>query len=615
MKKEITKVLAIIVIFLFIAWTFNLQVSRASSTLVVPDSYSTITSAINHASPGDIIVVKSGVYSENLQINKSISLEGENNINTIIIGTAGNQGGSSAALTIAADNVKVSGFTIQSLAYSNSSIHVYGIFVEGDKATITNDIIQKNYIGIFCSIQSSTTIDNNAITSNLKDGIRFFGGSSNTVSNNDITGNGQSGISMDGYSNVISGNIVQNNYRGMGSGSTYSVIFNNTFVSNQESGLFFAGSHDVISANTFSGNKWGVYITPQLFAPQANRFYHNSFGNNINNVYDNSSAPLQYWDNGPQSGGNYWSDYLTRYPAASESTVKGIGNTPYLVYTNASDNYPLMTPFAPSAADMPSAKAPPAANPNSIVASWSFDTVNSSLVTPDSTGNNPAILGTTVANYSYAPMQVTGKFQKALSFNGNMFASVYPSPSLEIPGDVTVDAWVYVPSIKAVAYNNILIECIRTTATLPTRTLGLAINGATPQNDSSTPKGALRGYITTQNGSFNEIDTVNAVPLNQWIHVVFTRSLTDGMHIYVDGKEQQVQLVAGVADPKGSIARPTDIYIGHDSMTTIDELQISNMVGQQTQALWMQWWLWAILFAGIGVSLISLAIYRNKRTK
>jgi len=27
------------------------------------------------------------------------------------------------------------------------------------------------------------------------------------------------------------------------------------------------------------------------------------------------------------------------------------------------------------------------------------------------------------------------------------------------------------------------------------------------------------------------------VPLNQWIHVVFTRSLTSGMRIYVDGQE------------------------------------------------------------------------------
>ncbi len=613
MKKEITKVLAIIVIFFFLAWTFNLQVSRASTTLIVPDNYPTITSAINHASAGDIIVVKSGMYNENLQINKSITLEGENNNNTVIIGSASTQRASSAALTIAADNVKVSGFTIQSLPYSNSSIHVYGIFVEGDNATITNNIIQQTYLGIFCSIQSYTTINNNTVTSNLKDGIRFFGGSLNTVSDNIINANGQSGISMDGYSNVISGNIVQNNYRGIGSGSTYSVIFNNTLMSNQESGLFFAGSHDVISANTFSGNKWGVYVSPQLFAPQANRFYHNNFENNINNVYDNSSSPLQYWDNGPQSGGNYWSDYLTRYPAASESSVTGIGNTPYVVYANFSDNYPLMAPFTPSAADMPSTKTPPAANPNSIVASWSFDTVDSNLVTPDSTGNNPAILGSAVANYSYTPMLVTGKFQEALSFNGNMFASVYPSPSLETSGDVTVDAWVYVPSIKAVAYNNILIECVRTTASLPTRTLGLAINGATPQNGSSIPTGALRGYVTTQNGSLNEIDTLNAVPLNQWIHVVFTRSVTDGMHIFVNGKEQQVQVVAGVADPKGAVARPTDIYIGHDSFTTIDELHISNMVEPQTQPLWMQWWLWAVLI--VAVSSIGMIFYFKRVLK
>lgn len=447
MKIESTKIFAIIVILLFAAWAFNLQVSVASSTLIVPDNYPTITSAINHAEPGDVIMVKPGIYNENLQINKAITLEGENFENTILMGSVSPQSNTTAVVTIASDNVKISGFTIQSLNYSNSVIHVCGIFIDADNSTITDNIIQQTYLGIFCSIQSFTTINNNIITSNLKDGIRFFGGSSNTVSNNDINGNGQSGISLDGYSNVISGNIVQNNYRGIGSASTYSVIFNNTLASNAESGIFFAGSHDIISANTISGNKWGVYVTPQLFSPNANKFYHNDFENNINNIFDNSSA-LQNWDNGPQSGGNYWSDYNSKYPNASNNSA-GIENTPYIITANNTDNYPLTALYSVSKTEtIPKSNNPPAANPNSVVASWSFDTVNSNLVTPDSTGHNPAILGSAVVNYSYAPVLVKGKFQNALSFNGNTFASVYPSPSIETSGDLTIDAWVYVPSLK-----------------------------------------------------------------------------------------------------------------------------------------------------------------------
>jgi len=96
------------------------------------------------------------------------------------------------------------------------------------------------------------------------------------------------------------------------------------------------------------------------------------------------------------------------------------------------------------------------------------------------------------------------------------------------------------------------------------------------------------------------------LPNDTWVHVVFTRSLSNGMHIYINGKEQAVTVTYGTADPTGQIPNPTDIYIGHDSKTDIENLQISNTVGQQTAPLWMQWWLWTIIFAAalVGGSLI-----------
>jgi hypothetical protein len=130
-----------------------------------------------------------------------------------------------------------------------------------------------------------------------------------------------------------------------------------------------------------------------------------------------------------------------------------------------------------------------------------------------------------------------------------------------------------------------------------------------PQNAGSPPQGALRGYVLTQNGVLNEIDTKQSVPLNQWIHVVFTRSLTTGMHIYINGQEQQVQVSSGIANPAGPIQRQTEIYIGHDSITNIDQLQISNTVKPQGQSFWTQWWIWTIIFvAAIG----GLLFYLNK---
>jgi parallel beta-helix repeat protein len=614
-KREPLKIFTLTIILLSAVWMLNVQTSYASKTLVVPQDYPTINEAINHASAGDIVYVQKGIYYENVLINKSISIVGEDAKSTIIIGTGGGNH-ALAGVTVTADDVKVSGFTVESLNYSSSSMYATGINIQADHCTITGNIIQNNYLGIFCAIQSNTKITGNTITANLKDGMRFYGGSQNEVSDNNITGNAASGIAIAGYSNTILRNKLEGNLRGIGLGSTYSVVSGNTIESNIESGIYLAGSENTISANSMSNNKWGIYITPQLAASHANHLYHNNFLYNDYTAFDNSSSIAENWDNGYPSGGNYWSDYTSRYPNGSETAKSGIGNTPYLIWADNIDNYPLLTPFdITNQADTPSAIPPATASPNSIVASWSFDDVDSSGVTPDATGQNPAVLGSTNGNKSFNPELVDGKFGNALRFNGEAYVNVRAAPTLETPADLTIDAWVNVQSFKAnVAYNNIIVEVVRTTDATPTRTLGLAINGADPQNASSPVVGALRAYALTKNEGFNEIATTQPIPLNQWIHVVFTRSLTTGMHIYVDGKEQAVNVTAGVANPTGAIMRQNEIYIGHDAICTIDELKVSNTVEQTSQPLWMQWWLWtAIIFAGVTGS--GLLLYFKKHGK
>jgi nitrous oxidase accessory protein len=613
-KSEILKVLTLTIILCSVVWMLNIQTSYATKTLVVPQDYPTINEAVSQASTGDTVMVQKGIYRENVLISKSISLLGEDAKNTIIIGSGGGNR-AFAGVTITADNVKVSGFTIESLNYTSSSLHATGINLQGDHCTITDNIIQNNYLGIFCSIQSHTKITENIISHNFKDGMRFYGGSLNEISDNNISGNVGSGIAIAGYSNTILRNSLGNNLRGIGLGSTYSVLSGNTIESNIESGIYLAGSENTISSNTLSNNKWGIYITPQLAASHANHIYHNNL-NNVFNAFDNSSTTVENWDNGAKSGGNYWSDYNERYPNATEIDNSGIGNTPYLIWAENIDNYPLLTPFdITNQADTPLAIPPVTARPNSIVASWSFDNVDSNGVTPDATGQNPAVLGTTNGNKSFIPALVDGEVGKALRFNGESYVNVRVAPSMETLNDLTIDTWVNVQSFKEnVAYNNIIVEVVRTTDSTPTRTLGLATNGEEPQNTSSPVVGALRAYVFTKNEGFNEIATIQSIPLNQWIHVVFTRSLTSGMHIYVNGQEQAVIVTAGVANPSGAIMRQNEIYIGHDAVCTIDELKISNSVEQRSHSLWLQWWLWAsIIFAGVAIS--GLAIYFATRGK
>ena len=108
-NREIVSVFVLTVILLSAVWMFSLPTSHASQTLTVPQDYPTIAQAISHASSGDTVEVKQGVYHENVQINKSLTLIGEGKENTLIIGEGGpNQ---PAVLTLAASDIKVSGFT------------------------------------------------------------------------------------------------------------------------------------------------------------------------------------------------------------------------------------------------------------------------------------------------------------------------------------------------------------------------------------------------------------------------------------------------------------------------------------------------------------------------
>jgi parallel beta-helix repeat protein len=606
-NQAVRKAFALIAVCLFALAVVGTQTGKAAKTIVVPNDYPTISAAVQHASAGDTVQVQSGVYHENVMIDKSITMTGEEGENTVVIGTGEVERGGRAVFTLAANSIKLMGFTIESLNYSSSTDYASGIFVEGDNCAIRGNTIQNTYIGIFCSVQSGTTISQNIITGSSKDGIRFLGGDLNVFSENNIFGNAQSGLITGGYSNTVVRNNLTGNWRGMGLSASQSVVFGNRIIGNTESGIFLDGSNDIISANDIDGNKWGMYFTSQLASPHDNNIYQNNF-DNTKNTYMSPDCKVQLWNKDKE--GNYWKSYI-----GADVNGDGIGDKAYDISANNTDNYPLLTPFKLSnTAEAPAVATPEQAAPNSLVASWSFDVIEPSGLTPDATGNNPASVGYP-GDVSYAPVQVEGQQGKALSFNGLTYVSIPVTPQLEITGEITIDAWVNVQQFKNVTYNNILIEATRDTASLPTRVVGLAINGLSAKNNSIVPQGALIGYVYIQNGGFNEIATTDPVmKLNQRTHVVFTRSETSGMHIYVDGKKQNVTVTAGTANPTGSIRRENEIYIGHDSITLIDDVSIrNNAINLRAQPIWMEWWLWATV--AISGAAIGVFVYFKKTNK
>lgn len=171
-------------------------------TLRAPEDFPTIQGAINAAYPGDTVFVSPGTYYENVVVNKSLSLVGQDMTNTVIDGNfTGN------VVNITAYNVNVNGFTIRrsGITWPND----IGIYV-GEASSgnnISGNIITGNDYGIRLDSSSNNTIDGNSISSNWDHGILLSVSSSNSIVRNNVTSN-YSGITLDLSSN---NNVLRNN--------------------------------------------------------------------------------------------------------------------------------------------------------------------------------------------------------------------------------------------------------------------------------------------------------------------------------------------------------------------------------------------------------------------
>jgi hypothetical protein len=208
------------------------------------------------------------------------------------------------------------------------------------------------------------------------------------------------------------------------------------------------------------------------------------------------------------------------------------------------------------------------------LALWHFDEIH----TPEVVSDSISILGGMPP-----PLIVEGKYGKALSFDGKNFVYVPFSSSLYAPDDVSLEAWIYVKVFKEVDYNNIIVIAYRSGLEwqTTTRICGMAI---TPSQDPL--RGFLRGYVYTDRDHFNEIITTKPViPIGKWVHVAFVRSVSTGMHLYINGEETEVNVIYGVRNPRGKILMGTEIYFGHDAEVIIDEPRVSDAALKPTQFL------------------------------
>ena len=312
-------------------------------------NYTTIQEAINDTKTlnGHTILAEAGTYYENILINKAITLEGEDKSRTVIHGS-----GIGPTVQILTDNTSIFNFTI---ANSGNAIGDAGIkLTQAHDCTITGNNLKNNSNGIMLAYAANNTIRENFIQNSTDSGISVYSSNDNTLNKNGVNDSGGYGIFLQ---NSTGCSITENTItRSIDDGiailnSHRNLVQCNVVTNGQAEGIRLddPSNNNIITENTVANNTdYGFW----MWYSNNNTFTHNNCNNKktvqiwtVPPVYDS----VNKWDNDYPSGGNYWSNYngtdIYSGPHQNQTGSDGIGDTPYVIDDNNTDNYPLMGKF------------------------------------------------------------------------------------------------------------------------------------------------------------------------------------------------------------------------------------------------------------------------------
>jgi parallel beta-helix repeat protein len=359
-KRSASSFFLLFILCLALVSLLKINVAKAEpKTIVVPDDYSKIEWAIGNASKGDTIFVRKGTYHNvSLQINKSLSLIGEDSRTTILRGLNLVFPYMSIVIQIKANDIKISGFTVthdefgvtgngdrtQIIGNNITGIYANAISLGGSYNTIAQNNITGALRCIHCGGSFNTITENNIINAHNK-GIDLRG-SSNTISENHIIEHHSNGITLENAdSNTISNNTIIHGTEGIKlQTSSQNTVFGNIIERHALWGIVLNEAyHNVVYENYIANNRgdnagYGVALGGNSYHLENNTFYRNTFLNNSYPVWIETLGYINFWDNGEE--GNYWDDYT-----GIDSNGDGIGDTSYVIDENNQDNYPLIHPY------------------------------------------------------------------------------------------------------------------------------------------------------------------------------------------------------------------------------------------------------------------------------
>jgi nitrous oxidase accessory protein len=289
--------------------------------IIVPDDYPTIQAAINHASYNDTIQVKAGIYKQNIVVNKTVTIKGDGFSSTIIDGN-----GTGNTITITADHVEISGFTIRGGGGAGICIPSYSNVIQ-----MNNITGNENGVVIVSSIGNQVL--DNWIVGNTYMGVSMESSHSNNITGNTISKNGGNGciVNKTSTDNFIAGNIAyQNGLKALTLGQNTGLLGPALVINNKS-------QYNIITGNDITNNAVGI---KGMGASDSNTFQLNDLTGNYNQNANDSSNNI--WSQ--SNTGNHWGDYK-----GNDSNHDGIGDTPYKIPGGGNkDSNPIMYTLSPS---------------------------------------------------------------------------------------------------------------------------------------------------------------------------------------------------------------------------------------------------------------------------
>jgi len=229
--------------------------------IVVPDDFNSIQQAVDAANEGQTVFVKEGTYHESVIITKPLSLIGENEEATKIVGSWRLNG---TAVLVRHNNVTISGFTIESVRNSVSCRGVHLLQVRFCK--VSNCIFQLNYVGVWLYEASGNIIEKNHI--NGMDSLAY-----------------SNGIYLkNSHNNIIQENTIEEYEYGYGillSSSTKNKL-NTNLLSNCIGAISFTSSAD---NNTLTNNQ--ITASRDFFEDETENLILGSYGLKIQSSSNN----------------------------------------------------------------------------------------------------------------------------------------------------------------------------------------------------------------------------------------------------------------------------------------------------------------------------------------